>query len=282
MNDHAATPLLLRTFAVRPMAMEPKALLALMNDIDARASDALFDFDPEETEPLSPDYVVDGGVAIIPIVGVMLSNAPAWLSFFMDVADVDRIGMSIKAALVDPAVGAILLDVDCPGGSVDGVDGLASTVLAARNQKPVHVTISNMAASAGYWVPSQADEISAERTAAVGSIGVYLIRDDSSGLYEQKGVKRHLIRSGPYKGTGVAGVAITEQELEPAQEAVDGLCAIFVDAVASGRGMQPEAVGKLAVGRTWLAERAERLGLVDHVEGPDAALERVRAKIIGR
>ena len=223
-----------------------------------------------------PGYEVRDGVAIIEIEGLILKEVP-WIFSLSDCAATGTLAVreQLADALDDAAVTSIILYVDSPGGTVDGVQELADDVWAARKIKPVHAILSDLGASAAYWIAAQAETLSANLSANVGSIGVYMILDDTSEAYKAAGIKSHLLASGPHKGTGVAGVPITDEQLRPLQEQVDELADVFVRAVARGRGLDVEAVREQATGRTWQAPKARRLGLIDLVEHDRETFERV-------
>ena len=216
-----------------------------------------------------PNYEVDeDGTATILIQGLILKSVPAFLGWFgIAATSTKQIERALEEALADGSVRAIDFLVDSPGGTVDGVQELADAIFEARGQKPMLTRIEDLCASAAYWIASQADVMLANRTAAVGSIGVYAVLDDWSGAYEKVGIKTHVIRSGKYKGTGVSGAPITDEELAPIQEEIDDIANEFIDAVARGRGVPREAVADFATGQVWIGRKAVGLGLIDGVAG---------------
>lgn len=178
----------------------------------------------------------------------------------------------LRAAVEDPSVEAIMLDVDSPGGIAQGLERLASELRAAGEVKPLHAYVSGQATSAAYYLASQASSITAEPDATVGSIGVYSVAVDSSKAAEKRGVSVHVIRSGPHKGMGIPGAPITDEQLAMHQRLIDGLARGFVEAVADGRGMSSTQVRTLATGAHWIAREGLDLGLVDRVGSLDDAL----------
>jgi signal peptide peptidase SppA len=169
----------------------------------------------------------------------------------------------LQTALADTEVQATLLIVDSPGGMVSGTGDLAEVI--SSSDKPVWVFISDQCASAAYWIASQADQVFCNATGSVGSIGVYCVLEDTSQLYQNAGVKVHLIKAGEFKGTGVDGVPISDSAIAQEQAEVDGIYDMFVNAVANGRGLTTSKATELATGQMWLAKDARANGLIDGI-----------------
>lgn len=176
---------------------------------------------------------------------------------------------SIRAAVKDPDVSAILLHIDSPGGTVAGTTDLADDIAAAARQKPVHAYIEDLGASAAYWLASQATKVYANRSAEVGSIGVFMAITDWSAYAEKEGAKVHVVRFGDHKGAGIPGTEITAEQLAEWQKQVDAYGAMFIDAVAAGRGMAKAQAKQLADGRMHTAADAVDLKLIDGVKTLD-------------
>ena len=215
-------------------------------------------------------YSVDAGKAYIPITGVIMKTVPAavrWIG--MPATSTLETSAAIDAASNDPEVSELVFVVDSPGGTVAGVQSLADQI--RDTSKPTSAIVSDMAASAAYWLASQADTIEANATAQIGSIGVYSVLVDSSEAHTEAGIRVHVVRSGDHKGSGVPGSAITPEELAEEQRMIDQLAGMFTQSVAEGRSLTPEAVAQIATGQVWLAHDAQRLGLIDHIHGQEQA-----------
>jgi len=215
----------------------------------------------------SVDTTAGGGpVATIPIHGVIMKKVPGVFSMLgIEATGTTETTAAIQAALADDSIEEIEISVDSPGGSVAGVQQLADLIHEARKVKPVKAVVSDMAASAAYWLASQADTIEANPSALIGSIGVYRVLVDSSKAMDDDGIQVHLIKSGEHKGTGTPGVHISEAQIEEEQRIVDGVADMFVGAVARGRGLAIEKVREFATGSTWFADEAQPMGLVDEI-----------------
>ncbi len=215
-----------------------------------------------------------GRAAIIHIRGVM-EKAPSLFSFFFGGNDMRQTGRMIQAAARDKEIRSIVLLIDSPGGTVDGTKELADAVAAAAQEKRVIAQVDGMAASAAFWVASQATQIFAQPTDMVGSIGVILPLLDISKNLEEDGVELVTITTGKFKAAGMLGTEITEEQRAEFQKLVDGRFEIFTAAVAKGRGMSPKVLAPLADGRMFLAKNALTLGLIDGIRTIEATLARV-------
>lgn len=227
-----------------------------------------------KAELKSDGYDLQGGIAVISLSGVMTKNPTS-----MGTASTVALRRAMRGALRDESVSAILLVVDSPGGSVSGVNDLASDVSAIKNKKPVYVYVEDTCCSAAYWVASQATEIYSNPTGVVGSIGVYTVIYDASEYYEGKGIKTHVLSTGAFKGAGAEGSEITDEQLAQWQKEVDAFHQHFLSAVSSGRDMTSDEVGPLADGRVFMAREAKANGLVDHVLTIDEAYALIRGQI---
>jgi len=211
-------------------------------------------------------YEVADGRAYIPITGVIMKSVPAairWLG--MPATSTLEASAAIEAAERDHDVKEIVFVIDSPGGTVAGVQALSDQI--KHTTKPTAAAISDMAASAAYWLASQTDHIEANATAQVGSIGVYSVMVDSSQAYEDAGIRVHVVRSGSHKGSGVEGSPITQEDISEEQRMIDQLSHMFAATVARGRGLTPAQVAELATGQVWLAGDALKLGLIDSIYG---------------
>jgi len=208
-------------------------------------------------------YSIADGVATLPIHGPLLASVPWWASLL----GVEATGYDDLAAALDDVahrddVESIVLDVDSPGGQVRGLVPVADAIAASA--KPVTARVRT-AASAAYWLASQASAIEIERGGEAGSIGVYATLADSSRMAEGAGLRVLVARSGQHKGVGEAGVPISDEQFAEVQRRVDEMAAEFVAAVVRGRGLDADAASALADGRVFGSEDAVRLGLADRV-----------------
>lgn len=207
-------------------------------------------------------------VAVIHAAGMLMKQQSS-----MGGTSTVQLRRDIRQAAADPNVSGILMAWDSPGGTAAGTMDLANDIAAASRKKPVWSQISDLGASAAYWGASQSDMIFASTpTTAVGSIGTYNVVYDESGLAEQQGVKTLVFSTGPLKGMGVPGSAITDEQKAAYQKLVDDLQTHFDSAVRKGRGMNQTQLNAVRTGGVWLADEAKSLRLIDGIQSMDKTL----------
>ena len=185
------------------------------------------------------------------------------------------LAQTMNALANDPDIGTIVLDIDSPGGMVTGTPEAGDAIFAAREQKRVIALVNPLAASAAYWIASQASEIVAVPTADVGSIGVFWLHVECSGMLANEGIKPTFIFAGEHKVEGNSFEPLSDAAREFQQREVDLIYRDFVKMVARGRGVSVAEVEKnFGQGRTFMAPEAKRLGMIDRVATVDAALAR--------
>jgi len=203
---------------------------------------------------------------------------------------VESLTNRFRGALADDSVKAIILDIDSPGGSVDGVQEFATEVLEARGRKPIRAIANTLAASAAYWVGVSADELSVTPSGEVGSIGVFASHSDLSAALEADGEKITLIHAGRYKVEGNPFEPLSDSAREYIQTRVDAHYGAFTDHVGRSRGVDTSAVvDGFGEGRVVSATDAVEIGMADRVETLDSLVERLgadlgrqRARSVGR
>lgn len=218
--------------------------------------------------------VIEPGIAVIGLQGVLMKHVSSLTRGTSTVMARDQ----IRRAVADPEIKQILLMIDSPGGTAAGTDELARDVASANKRKPVTAFITDLGASAAYWIASQAGRVFTNRAGMVGSIGTYMVLTDSSGSAAQLGVKVHVIRAGEFKGMGTPGTEITSEQIARAQRIVDALNDLFLRGVAQGRRLTLKQVRELADGDVHVGESALQLGLVDGVRTDDEIIETLRSQ----
>ncbi|MCF8086106.1 MAG: signal peptide peptidase SppA [Desulfohalobiaceae bacterium] len=169
----------------------------------------------------------------------------------------------------DSRVKGILVRINSPGGLVAPSQEIHSAV--AQVDKPVVVSMGQVAASGGYYVACGADRIVANPGTITGSIGVKANVPNVRELMKSLGIRQQTIVSGEFKDAGSPTRPLTDKERRYFQNLVDNLFGQFVDAVAEGRKMEPEKVRKLADGRAFTGVQAKEKGLVDALGGRSRA-----------
>lgn len=223
-----------------------------------------------------------GSVAVIPVFGT-ISQRMNMLSAMSGGTSTEMLTKQIRDAAADPSISAIVLNVDSPGGTVQGVTEAHAAILQAREQKPVVASVNAMAGSAAYWLASAASEISITPSGSAGSVGVFAMHKDLSGAAEQEGVKVTYISAGKNKTLGNPFEPLSEEARTYLQGMVDDAYAMFVKDVAKGRGVAvSEVKSNFGEGKMLDAKDALSAGMVDKVESFDQTVARVsRAKATG-
>lgn len=260
----------LRFLASHQWAMESATFDQLVALLERHAAGERLDRDavaaaigrsPDAIDVGEPGMEITGDTAVIPMRGVLARYADGVNGACQARG---RSAESVQRDLIAAAeagVNRIILRMDSPGGEVSGTAETAALLrqLSARGIQTV-AFIDGMAASAAYWIASQADEIVASApTSIVGSIGISstIVERDPSA----KGDRVHVITSAPAKASPV----MNEAQLSNARALVMDLAAAFADAVSAGRGLTAEATAKVATGEVWTAAQAQALGLVDRI-----------------
>lgn len=244
----------------QPWAIIPERLAELKKAYDA--SEAVAFLNRSNTPDDSPGYENRGGVAVVPIMGVLTKNTDWW----SDGTAMNEAKDAFRAALDDPSVHSIVLHIDSPGGTVDGTQGLASVIESAGGQKPITAFSDGTMASAAYWIGSAADKVYISGdTVHVGSIGVVAAHVDVSRLEENFGVKVTEITAGKYKRIASMHAPLSEEGRSSIQDHVDHLYGVFVDDVAKHRSVSVERALEMADGRVFIGRKAVDVGLVDGI-----------------
>jgi protease-4 len=187
-------------------------------------------------------------------------------------ATADDIVETVERADEDDAVDALLVKLDTPGGEVVPSDDVRNAVAAFDGPTVAYAT--DVCASGGYWIASGCDELWARRGSIVGSIGVIGSRVNVSELAAELGVSYERFAAGEYKDAGLPLKDLSADEREYLQGIVDGFYEDFVERVAEGRGMDPEAIRDTEA-RVYLGSDANDRGLVDGLGDRDAVEDRV-------
>lgn len=174
----------------------------------------------------------------------------------------------------DPAVRAVVVRVQSPGGVVAPTQEIHGAIRRVRAEgKPVVASLGAVAASGGYYLAVAADHIVANPGTLTGSIGVLVQLAEIEGLLRKVGVRYQVVKAGRYKDLGHIGRPMSEEERAVLQRLLDDLYDQFVEAVAEGRHLPRETVLGLADGRAYSGRQARALGLVDSLGGLEDAVE---------
>lgn len=215
-----------------------------------------------------------GGIAVVPVYGTLLARDWEFTQMSHGGAtSTESLGRRLRQLDADPDVGTIVLDVDSPGGSVGGMTELAAII---RGLQTLTVAQANvMAASAAYWLASQADEFVVSPSAEIGSIGVYTIHVDARERMAQDGFTPTIVRAGDHKIAANPYEELSPEALSDLQTAVNEHHGMFLADVARGRGIARGQVReRFGDGRMFRAAEAVQRGMADRVATLDETLSR--------
>jgi signal peptide peptidase SppA len=235
------------------------------------------DDDLEPQHAARHGYDTVAGVAVIPVSDTLVHKLGT-LRPYSGMTGYDGIRLNFIAALADPEVKAIVLDIDSPGGEVAGCFDLADTIFAARGEKPVWAICNEVAYSAAYAIASASDRITVPRTGGVGSVGVICLHCDLSKALGQAGIAVTLIQYGARKADGNEYQALSKEALARFQSDIDTMGDLFVATVARNRKLTDAKV-RGTEASTFLGQRGVDIGFADTVMAPDEAFRELLDKI---
>jgi protease IV len=191
----------------------------------------------------------------------------------------DSMTAALRAATADPHVKAVVLRVNSPGGSYVASDAIWREVVRARNAgKPVVVSMSDVAASGGYFISMAADAIVAQPGTVTGSIGVISGKPVVSDMLGKAGVSTDSVVLGEHAAMFSLSKPFSSDEWQIVDSWLDRIYADFTGKVAAGRGLSAERVHELARGRVWTGADAHERKLVDEIGGLEEAADIARSK----
>lgn len=185
----------------------------------------------------------------------------------------DTFAEEIRRARENKKVKAIVIRVNSPGGSFQASDIMWREIKLAAEKKPVIASMSDYAASGGYYLAMGCDTIVAQPHTITGSIGIFSVLFDASGLMGNKlGITTEEIKTGEYGEMVTISRPLTDAEKNVWQTRTEDIYETFTGKAAEGRGITKEEIKKVASGRVWTGEQAIERGLVDVLGGYDDAI----------
>ncbi|HEY4239273.1 MAG TPA: signal peptide peptidase SppA [Kofleriaceae bacterium] len=213
-------------------------------------------------------------VAIVYIDGDITDGQSHGVQLFgQKLAGGETLVKTLEALRADSSIGAVILRIDSPGGSALASELIAREVFALRHVKPILCSMSNVAASGGYFVAAGCDAIYAEPMTITGSIGIFYGKFDVGGLAAKLGVTFDTYKRGAHADAESLYRPWTDEERATLREKLHYMYGRFVGAVAEGRGlskMQVDAVGR---GHVWTGAQAKSVKLVDQFGGLSDVLD---------
>ncbi len=185
----------------------------------------------------------------------------------------DDMAATLKKVRLDKKIKAVVFRIDSRGGSSLASDIIWREAKLLATEKPLIVSMSDVAASGGYYIATPARKIFAESTTVTGSIGVFgLIPNAEKLLKEKMGLDFEYVGTGKRSDIGRLDRAMTEEEREYIASIIDKIYDTFLSRVAEGRNMTKEQVNEIAQGRVWTGVMAKEIGLVDELGGLEVAI----------
>lgn len=271
--------------AVRPEMLDMAEVWAArtlqMNLVSVQAAEAGWPY--QRTARDDDPQVAAGpvsGVQTVPIHGVLLPRS-IHLDPCTTATDYETLRRQIHAAVRDPQIEHIVLDIDSPGGAVAGCFELAEDIRDWSRHTPITAVVNYSAYSAAYALASAASEVVVAPSSGVGSIGIIARHADFSARNSQEGIKVTSIFAGARKNDLSPHAPLSEAAAQRLQQHVDQAYRQFVETVAIHRGLSMEEVRDTEADVYHGAE-AVSLGLADRVETPQAAINRIAADVAER
>ncbi len=210
-------------------------------------------------------------IALIYATGQILASSADIFST-MPVVTPAKLKKAFEKARADENVRAVVLRIDSPGGSALASDLVWREVLRTQNEKPVIVSMSDVAASGGYYIAMAAGTIIAQPGTLTGSIGVFGGKLNLKGLYNRIGLTKEIITRGKNATLYSDYSGFTDAERERVEKLMQTVYQDFVRKAADGRNKTYVKLEEIAQGRVWTGKQAKQLGLVDELGGLETAL----------
>ena len=259
------------TWAMEPRALEAMtgALVALSRGQPSALEAARDSLAPRRQAPRSAD-----AVAVLPVTG-LITYQPGLFSMIFGGTTIKGLLLDLKDAMDAPSVRSVIMPISSPGGTATGLVEIATALRAARAKKRIVALIDPFAASAAYWIASQATEIVSIPSGETGSVGVFALHLDFSEELRLAGVKPTFIASTPEKVEGSNLEPLSADARAEMQRNVDRVYRAFLSDVALGRGTDVATVKeKFGRGRVIDARRAMAKGMIDRIGTFEEALVR--------
>ncbi|KYC36819.1 signal peptide peptidase SppA [Scytonema hofmannii PCC 7110] len=185
----------------------------------------------------------------------------------------DRFAKIFRQLRQDKNVKAVVLRINSPGGSATASEVMQREVRLTHQEKPVVVSMGDIAASGGYWIATDSKRIFAEPNTITGSIGVFGVLINAQKLANDNGITWDSVKTGKYADVQTVARPKSPEELALYQRNVNRVYSVFINKVAQGRKLSEQKVVEIAQGRVWSGVAAKKIGLVDEIGGLDSAMK---------
>jgi len=255
-----------RVYAADSTAAEKKSLRTI--DIRRYAKIPAEDVGPAKGEQ----------IALIYAVGTIVPGRSSHEPLAGRTMGAESIIKLLKTAEKNSKIKAVVLRVDSPGGSGQASDAIWAAIEKLRKKKPVVISMSDVAASGGYWISMNSDAIVAQPLTITGSIGVLSVLFDLSQVYDKLGVDWATVKKGDQSDFLTDKRPITAKERRLLEELIRDFYQVFVQKAADGRGKSFAEIDAVAQGRVWTGKRALQYGLIDTLGGLQTAVDIAKKK----
>ena len=194
-------------------------------------------------------------------------------SYTSSSAITEKLGKELKKLKDDEHIKAVVIRVNSPGGSAFVSEQIWKQVIDLKQTKPVVISMGNVAASGGYYISCGANKIVAEANTLTGSIGIFGMFPNASGLFDKLALTTDVVKTNNFADWGDVSRPMTADEMALLQGFVERGYDVFLTRCAEGRNMSKEAIDSIGQGRVWTGAQALELGLVDELGGLDRAIE---------
>ncbi|MBI2718132.1 MAG: S49 family peptidase [Rhizobiales bacterium] len=264
-----------------PLMMARAKLEVILGALAPRFSGSALQAIEHKADPAPLTPATAEGIAVIPVVGTLVARS-GYLDAASGLQAYGEIGETIAAAMDDPTVRGVILDMDSPGGEVGGLFDLVDRIRAIKTAsgKSLWAVANESALSAAYAIASTADRLYVTRTAEVGSVGVVAVHVDETGADAKAGLAWTFVFAGERKVDANPHAPLSEQARAAIQADIDRLYGEFCTLVAANRRMSIEAV-RATEAAILRGELAIRAGLADKLGTLDAAIAEMATEIDG-
>ena len=276
MNHISSMPHLASRIFGTPLLIHPRKLDVILSVLGPRLGVAMSDDSQQlikhlaaQAPPANPTSLTSN-IAVISVSGTLVRRAAA-VDAASGLTSYSAISAQLAQAVRDPAVNAILLDIDSPGGEAGGAFDLADQIVAARQIKPIWAVANDDAFSAAYAIASAATRVYVTRTGGVGSVGVIALHVDQSQRDAMNGLRYTAVYAGDRKNDMSPHAPLSTDAAQALQAEVDRLYGLFVSTVAVNRNLSAQDVQDTEAG-LYFAQGAIDAGLADVVGTLDDAL----------
>ena len=265
-----------------PLLIHPRKLEVILSVVGPRMGMVVPETSAQLAQTPPPDRVMRTdlqvpNIAVISILGTLVRRTGA-MDAASGLTSYASISAQINAAINDPSVDAVLLDIDSPGGEAGGAFDLADEIVSARSTKPIWAVANDDAFSAAYAIACSAERIYLTRTGGVGSIGVIALHVDQTQRDALDGYRYTAIYAGDRKNDLSPHLPLSNEASTALQTEVDRLYEMFVSTVATNRGLVAQAVRDTQAGLFYAGDAIEA-GFADAIGTADDALRALAMEV---